>query len=221
MSGRRAATVVLLLIVGLMGFLVWLAFTNRGGDGGEAAAPNGAVGREGPPPGPAAASAAAAADALLDGGPIRKTVADRAVRDELRRRILLAWANNPDEKVATAAKEGRFVPIPDDRDASREYLREVVREDFVPMARQCYEELLTRKRGASGTLLISFKLVGDEKIGGVIEDADVETEGGLADEKLLTCIRESFLSLAFRPPPNGWMTVRYPLVFAADDEHDG
>lgn len=212
---------VLLLIVGLMGFLVWLAVTNRGGDGVEAAAQKSAAVREGPAPGPGAASAAAAADALLDGGPITKTVADRAVRDELRRRILQAWANNPDEKVAAAAKEGRFEPIPEDRDASRAYLRQVAREDFVPMARQCYEELLARKRGAGGTIIVSFKLVGDEKIGGVIEDAQVETEGGLADEKLLTCIRESFLSLVFRPPPNGWMTVTYPFVFAAGDDHDG
>src|SRR5689334_18184659 len=44
-----------------------------------------------------------------DGGPIAQTIADRRVRDELRRRILAGWAQG-DGETAAAAKEGRMQP---------------------------------------------------------------------------------------------------------------
>jgi hypothetical protein len=168
-----------------------------------------------------APSGAASVDRLLDGGPLQKTLHDRQVRDEMRRRILAAWTSSPDEQVRSAAKEGRFVPIPEDRDASRAYLRSVVRDDFFPMAKQCYSELLQRNKHASGRIEISFKIVGDEKIGGVIDDATVLAEGGVDDPELITCMRESFLSLSFRPPPSEWLTVTYPIEFSpGEDEPD-
>jgi hypothetical protein len=152
---------------------------------------------------------------LPERGPVTKTIVDRATRDLLRRRILAAWAESPDPAVAAAAKDGRFVPMPEDTDASAKYLQSVVREDFFPMAKQCYESFLARK-DAGGTIMTKFKIVGDEKIGGIVEDVELETEGGLEDEQLMTCWRESFLSLSFRPPPqhDGWLTVDYPIVLS-------
>jgi hypothetical protein len=144
--------------------------------------------------------------------PIASAVHDRATRDDVRRRILEAWAQSPDPAVAAAARDGRFTPMPEDNDASAHYIHEVVREDFFPLAKQCYEELLTRK-DAGGRIEMSFAIVGDEKIGGVIDDVKLTVDGGIDDPEMLTCMRESFLSLSFRPPPHGATetTVVYPI----------
>lgn len=225
MRGRTTVTLLLLALLAVLGAIVWLGLTGGGtsrlatsdwsGDG-STSAPSPADPRAAP-----ATPAAASADAVLDGGPVTKAIRDRQLRDEMRRRILAAWAADaPDENARAAAREGRFVPIPDDPDASRAYLRDVVRNDFVPLAKQCYEQLLERNKNAGGRIEMRFKIVGDEKIGGVIDDAEVVAEGGVDDPELLTCMRESFLSLTFRPPPRGWMTVTYPLVFSAGEDED-
>lgn len=167
----------------------------------------------------------AAGAAPGDGGAIDRTVHDRRVRDELRKRILAGWAAAPEPEVAAAAKEGRFAPAPTG-DAGGgmdpKYIQEVVRTELLPMAKQCYEELLTRKKDAKGRMEMSFTIVADEKLGGILEDVDANHgDGGLADEKMTTCMRESLSTLAFRPPAHGgYVTVVYPIEFSDDDEPD-
>ncbi len=169
-------------------------------------------------------SPAAAADRAsgYDGGAIQKTITDRRVRDELRKRILAGWAAEGEPEVAAAAKQGRFVPAPMGPDGGRmdpAYIQEVVRGDFMPMAKKCYEELLTRKKDARGRFEMSFTIVADEKLGGIVEDAEADHgDGGMADEKMTTCMRESLSTLAFRPPAHGGtITVIYPVLFSPDE----
>jgi hypothetical protein len=168
-----------------------------------------------------AANAANGATAW-DGGALDKTIHDPKVRDELRKRILAGWAAAGEPEVAAAAKEGRFLPAPEAPDGGRmdpKYIQEVVRGEFFPMAEKCYEELLTRKKGAKGRVEMSFTIVADEKLGGILEDVEADhKDGGLADEKMTTCMRESMSSLAFRPPAHGgYVTVVYPIEFSPDD----
>ena len=167
-------------------------------------------------------TAPSAAGAGWDGGAIAQTVHDAKVRDELRKRILAGWAASPEPEVAAAAKEGRFLPAPEGPDGGRmdpKYIQEVVRGDFFPMAEKCYEELLTRKKNAKGRVEMSFTIVADEKLGGILEDVEAKhDDAGLADEKMTTCMRESMSTLAFRPPAHGGIvTVVYPIEFAPDD----
>jgi hypothetical protein len=160
-------------------------------------------------PAPGASGASAASTPVLD----------KKARDELRRRILAGWAAGDDAEAAAAARAGR-VPekAPSGGPLDAKYIQEVVRSDFFPMAVKCYEELQIRKKDARGRIEIKFKIIGDEKLGGIIEEADIDNDGGLADEKLDTCLRESFLSLSFKPPPKGgWVTVVYPMEFSPDD----
>ncbi len=157
----------------------------------------------------ASAKAQVAAE-VPEGGPVDKTISDRAVRDDVRRRILAAWAESSDPKVASAARDGRFEPIPSDNDAGAKYIQTVVREEFFPLAKKCYEDFLGKK-DAGGRLEMKFTIVGDQKVGGVVDDVDLVVDGGIDDEELLTCMRESFLGVAFRPPPKDWITVVYPI----------
>lgn len=161
------------------------------------------------------------ATATLDAS-ITKTIVDRAVRDDLRRRILAGWAATGEPEVAAAAKQGRFVPAPSADGGGMEpaYIRQVVREEFFPMAKACYSELLSRK-DAGGRIEMSFTIVADEKLGGIVEDVTVVGDGGVADEKMSTCMRESMTTLAFRPPAHGGtVTVRYPIEFSNDGRDD-
>jgi hypothetical protein len=175
-----------------------------------------------------AAAPGTAADPLAifaDGGAIERTLKDRKVRDELRKRILAGWAAAPEPEVAAAAREGRFVPAPTgDGGAGMDpkYIQEVIRDEFSPMAQKCYEELLARSKDAKGRVVMSFTIVADDKLGGIVEDVEADQgDGGLGDEKMTTCMRESLSTLAFRPPARGgYVTVRYPFEFANGDEPD-
>lgn len=160
--------------------------------------------------------------AAWDGGALAQTVHDPKVREALRKRILAGWAATGEPEVAAAAKEGRFIPAPEGPDGGRmdpKYIQEVVRGEFFPMAKKCYEELLTRKKDAQGRVEMSFTIVADEKLGGILEDVQADHgDGGLADERMTTCMRESMSSLAFRPPAHGgYVTVVYPIVFSPDE----
>jgi hypothetical protein len=171
---------------------------------------------------PSGNTAAADAGAAWDGAAIAQTVHDPKVRDELRKRILAGWAAEGEPERAAAAKEGRFLPAPPGPDGGAmdpKYIQQVIRGEFFPMAEKCYEELLTRKKGAKGRVEMSFTIVADEKLGGILEDVEADHgDGGLADARMTTCMRESMSSLAFRPPAHGgYVTVVYPIEFAPDD----
>jgi hypothetical protein len=149
------------------------------------------------------------------------TVRDRALRDEIRAGIWRAWtasAQNP-------APQGDPLraPLPP-RPASLEpsYIRDRIREDFIPMAQACYESLLTRRPGAEGRAVMSFEIVSDANLGGVVESAEfVGEDGGVPDAgvregEFLTCMRESMLTVAFLSPgQSGRVTVRYPFNLRA------
>jgi len=174
----------------------------------------------------AAASASKGEDLVAwDGGVIDRTIMNRKVHDELRKRLLTAWAAESDPEVAAAAKQGRFLPAPAGEDGGRmdpKYIQEVVRGEFMPMAKKCYEELLTRKKDAKGRFEMSFTIVADEKQGAILEDVEADHgDSGVADEKMTTCMRESMNTLAFRPPAHGGVvTVVYPILFSPDEDDE-
>lgn len=165
-----------------------------------------------------------AAEVVDDAGAFRPpaaTVRDRAVRDEVRRRILAAWvASLPEGLDAGSPDASTFAPMPvlDGGTVDPTYLRERIREDFIPMARQCYEQLLARQPGASGRAVTEFVIVGDERVGGIVDEVRVEPgDGGLSDPGFATCLGGSMSAVAFRPPPGrGSLRVRYPFTFSPD-----
>ena len=154
--------------------------------------------------------------------PPTATLRDRAVRDDLRQRILDAWRGvRPEESPAVAdagAPAAVAMPVLDGGTVDPAYLRARITEDFLPLAQSCYEQLLTRQPTAGGRAVTEFVIVGDERLGGVVDDVNVESgDGGLAEAGFATCLRESMYSLAFRPPPGrGSLRVRYPLTFSSD-----
>ncbi len=155
------------------------------------------------------------------------TVRDRALRDDLRRRILVAWSEQlalPDAATVDAG-DALHLPMPtlDGGTVDPEYLRERIREDFLPMARACYEQFEARHPGVGGRSVADFVIVGDERVGAVVDDVRVDSgDGGLAEPAFETCMRESMYTVAFRPPPGrGSLRVRYPFRFEASARDAG
>jgi hypothetical protein len=102
----------------------------------------------------------------------------------------------------------------------REYVREAIREQLVPVAVDCYNTVLTREDDAAGgTLVFEFTIIGDEDVGGVVEAVSLGEGSTFASEFLRECLLESLLAVTFPPPPageGGRVDVRYPMTFTPD-----
>lgn len=157
---------------------------------------------------------------------LARTVRDPGVRDDVRRRIWAAW-NQQGPATAPPSADPLHAPMPvlESGAVDPQYLRQRIREDFVPMAQVCYESFLSRRPGTSGRALMDFTIVGDPSIGGVIDEATVGDANadagpeapGVFDPEFVTCLRESLMTVAFAPPPQrGRLRVRYPLQLRPD-----
>jgi hypothetical protein len=152
-----------------------------------------------------------------DGAALAATVRDAKVREEVRRKIMEAFvARNgaTDPPPTQPLTQWEPMPVKPDGKIDGSYIQERVRDDFFPMGKQCYEELLARDPKAGGKIVVNMTIVGDEKVGGVVDEATIDDKTTtLKDEKLATCFRESMMSMAFRPPPHGGtVTVVYPFT---------
>jgi hypothetical protein len=147
------------------------------------------------------------------------TVRDRALRDEFRRQIYAAWRGTTGPN-ADPPSDSLHAPMPqiDGGGVDPSYIRERIHEDFLPMASACYEQFLTRRPGVGGRSVMSFRVVGDPHVGGVVEEATIDSgDGGLAEPEFETCMRESMMAMAFRPPPgSGSVSVTYPFGLRPD-----
>jgi hypothetical protein len=219
-AGKTLAIGFLVVLVGFVALVFWIGLT---GDSHHIppSAPGIAFTTD-PTAVPGIASAAVGALGV-DAGALERTVHDRRTRDEIRRRLLAAWAQGEGEPAA-AARQGRFEPMPerDGGGVDPKYIQSVVRGEYMPLAKSCYEELLSRKKDAAGTITAKFSIVGDESVGGIVDDVTIDVDGGLADEGLVTCLRESLLAVAFRPPnKRGMVTVHYPIMMSPDEPDGG
>lgn len=218
-SGKKVLLVFFALLFAAIGFIFWVGATG-GGTANRPPMPSSTTTSSSEP-----AGSAPAASGSTHSGPAAH-LRDKRVRDELRQRILAGWAasgSDADDETREAAKNGRFVPRPnaDGRGIEPKYIQEVVREDLFPMARKCYEELLARQPDAGGRLEMEFTIAGDDKIGGIVEEAGIAKTSSLKDEKMATCVRESLLTLSFPPPAHdGVVTVVYPIIFGPEERDE-
>lgn len=209
-----AVTLSILLVLG-----VWSL--RRGGEATRGAFPRPsddaglATPRQGATP---AAAPVAAAPPAVDAGVTVASVRDRALRDRIREAIVRAWS--ADAGAPRAAGGGEAAPLaipPHAGTLDARFIRERVREDFLPMASACYDLLLQRRPAGEGRVTMEFEIVADANLGGLVEDARFVGDAGAADSgvwegEFLTCMRESMMTVAFlRPEGDGRVTVRYPF----------
>jgi hypothetical protein len=166
-----------------------------------------------------------------DGGRFPRAVHDPVKREEMRTRLLQALAEarrEADEEKAHPAAPGDPPPAsrgnrePNDLKELGAFVSQAIKEDFIPMARACSRELASRKPDAGGSTRVAFKLLGDKKIGGVVDEAHIERDKStLADDEFETCIRESMYGVYFDPPPfGGEATLNFDVVVKDNGELD-
>lgn len=107
---------------------------------------------------------------------------------------------------ATSALAGAHMP---DRDSTGnqvgkplgDYVRRVMQEQFLPLAGECYEQLLAHKPEMAGNVELEFSILGDPSVGGVVVDVDLADGTTLRDPDFRTCMTESMYSVIFDAPP--------------------
>ena len=211
-SSRRIVLLGLLLVAVLLAIYRLRGFTHSARPGSVSVvpvtAPAGSRGQQ------AAGEPVPAASAVPVEG--RSTRRDRAVRDEMREKIYRSFGRAPRAQ-PTNAKPSPPAVGSDAGTLDRVYIQKRIREDFVPLAKECYEAALERDAKLGGKLVFSFVIAGDEDVGGIVESAELDPSSTLVEKELVYCLRESLLSVSFEPPKQGGVvTVTYPFVFSPE-----
>jgi hypothetical protein len=213
-NSRRITLLALLLIAVLFAIYRLRGFTQRPGAIAPVAVPV--------TPSPIAApnadhrTAEARASAAVAPSAAHPTLRDRSVRDDIREKIYRGFGR-PLPAASTATKAALAPFGPDAGTLDRVYIQKRIREDFVPLAKECYEAALERDGKLQGKLVFSFVIAGNDDVGGIVESAELDPSSTLVEKELVYCLRESLLSLSFEPPEQGGVvTVTYPFVFSPD-----
>jgi hypothetical protein len=161
--------------------------------------------------------------------PMARLTTSRERADELRRVLRKLWADraaaNPEQSTGAPSR----MPASDGKGNQADkplgkYIRSVVEEQFTPLAKDCYAELLERVPNIAGNLVLEMNISGALSVGGVVENVSVADGATLKDSTFLTCMQESMYSLVLDAPPedNESITVKYPISVSPEgDEGQG
>jgi hypothetical protein len=166
-------------------------------------------------------------------GSVAVTPISPETRQKMRELIWRALETPAPESPETARKAGPAAyvlpkdlpPPPPGKPGEIEpdYIQQIIRDKFWGRARWCYQQGLKRDPSLRGEIALGFTIVGDQKIGGVVEAIDVLDRSTIRDPELIACIRDYFLDNITFPPPQhgGYVQVIYPMVFEPPDEDSG
>jgi hypothetical protein len=101
-----------------------------------------------------------------------------------------------------------------------QYVAGRIHEDFMPMASQCYESAVAQSPGLRGRVSLRFTIVGDRRVGAVVDSADVDESTDIANPSFLECLKQSVMTVNFAAPPEGTQQVSavFSMRFAPDGE---
>jgi hypothetical protein len=103
-----------------------------------------------------------------------------------------------------------------------DYLKKRIHEDLFPLAKQCYQTALEKKPKLAGKLAVYFRIIGDRKVGGVVDEVKIMGDTTLDDPEMQTCVKESMMSVSFdAPPDDGKLSVVIPITFSPDEPDSG
>lgn len=81
------------------------------------------------------------------------------------------------------------------------YVNRIMQQQFLPLATQCYENLLAVRPSIAGNVELGFSILGDPSVGGVVVDASLGQGTTLTDPEFRTCLTESMFAVVFDAPP--------------------
>jgi len=188
--------------------------------------------RTGPPSDPPTRDKAAPASPADHALAVRDRARADRMREELRALFAErgpAWgAPAPSASTPGAPSAPNFptMPVLDGGHAGEvvdpDYLRKVLREDFIPLARQCYDAASAKNPALAGKVELKFRILGDPSVGGVVSEATLGDKTTVVDPEMETCIKESMMSVTFAAPPKGGeLAVSFPIRFSHDEPDAG
>lgn len=98
----------------------------------------------------------------------------------------------------------------------KEYIRQQMKA-LVPLVKECYENALRDRPSLEGKLTVSFTIVAEPDIGGLVADSAIAAEGStITDSAMRECVQETMYGARFPPPQGGGeVHVTYPFTFSA------
>lgn len=174
-----------------------------------------------PVTGPATPAAAAAPAAVEAPSPTHSRsrpidpAQHRIVATQIRERLKAA---RPTSEEGTAGGEPNSIPpFGPPPPLPREYIVDAIRGQFIARARDCYNVLLQENPESGGKVVVSFTVIADEEIGGVVDEVQLAEGTEMTDVAFTDCLRASMYEVLFDPPSDGGsVTVTYPLTFETD-----
>jgi hypothetical protein len=159
-------------------------------------------------------------------------VLDRERADEMREKIRALLAEAGLARVAAtpppSQSGGSFPVMPPGgpgnqaKSAQGTYIQSVMRQDFFPLAKGCYASANAKSPGLRGSIELNFRIVGDRRVGGVVDQASLGDAGTIQDPDFAECMAQSMMSVSFDAPPGDQeITVTYPISFSPDDDDGG
>ena len=88
------------------------------------------------------------------------------------------------------------------RRSTRKYIQSVVRDRVLPARQNSATAVRSSENPKlAGRLEMSFTILGDPKIGGVVDDVKLGESTSIYDVEMLTCMGESLMAFSFDSPP--------------------
>jgi hypothetical protein len=206
--------VVALALIAACAYVICRSRSERGGRAKEVAA-------RAVEPGPHAASPGGTSSSSPEGAKARtqaRRIADKAARAALLAAIVEARRHRLGLRRGGAERAERDEAPAGELD--KEYIRGAVAE-VIPEIRDCYEAVLKGAPTLEGTLNVSFSILGEPDVAGMIDGIAVDESSDEAmrgNAPLTQCVIDALSSLEFPPPKNGGkVEVRYPFRFEVDD----
>lgn len=140
-------------------------------------------------------------------GPVRNAQQAALIREALIARKAVQSGSAMPEPVGAGNQANK--PLGD-------YVARTMREQFLPLATECYETLLEAHPGAAGNVALEFSVLGDPAVGGVVVDVTLGPSTTLTNDDFRTCMSESMYSIVFDAPPgkDGSVSVKQSFELA-------
>ncbi len=98
---------------------------------------------------------------------------------------------------------------------NRAVIQEIVSEKFIGPARECYDRVLADDPGFHGKVSLQFTILGEDELGGVVDEVTLADETDVNAISFTDCLREAMYEIRFDSPEGGGVvTVTYPFNFA-------
>lgn len=149
-----------------------------------------------------------------------------AIREALSRRATptseTTTESPPKTSKTRAAQAPGAAPLRDRSGGKLAGLVKDLQDDVLPLADECYAQSIERDPTLAGGLDLQFQIIGDQDVGGLVENVELLDSSEISNPQMLECMRETLLSTIFpAPEDSGSKGVKLTLQFSPDDAASG